>query len=86
MTNPSIASPASDLKTPQSVARFPLCVSIVVILEDFLGFCQRADIPPVTATREECRGMGVLLSFHVIRRHPASNAKHQGRKMRPSGG
>ena len=32
MTNPSIPSPASDLKTPQSVARFPLWVSIVVIL------------------------------------------------------
>jgi hypothetical protein len=32
MTNPSMPSPASDLKTPQSVARFPWWVSIVVIL------------------------------------------------------
>ena len=32
MTNPGVPSPASDLKTPQSVARFPLWVSIVVIL------------------------------------------------------
>ena len=32
MTTPSRPSPASDFKTPQSVARFPLWVSIVVIL------------------------------------------------------
>jgi len=32
MTNPGVPSPAGDLKTPQSVARFPLWVSIVVIL------------------------------------------------------
>ena len=32
MTNPSVPSPTNDPKTPQSVARFPLWVSIVVIL------------------------------------------------------
>ena len=32
MTNPSVESQAGDLKTPQFVARFPLWVSIVVIL------------------------------------------------------
>lgn len=32
MTNPSVQSQADDLKTPQSVVRFPLWVSIVVIL------------------------------------------------------
>jgi len=32
MNNPSIPSQADDLKTPQSAARFPLWVSIVVIL------------------------------------------------------
>ena len=32
MTNPGVPPPASDLKTPQSVARIPLWVSIVVIL------------------------------------------------------
>ena len=32
MTNPSLQSQADDLKTPQSVVRFPLWVSIVVIL------------------------------------------------------
>lgn len=32
MTNPSVPSPASDLKAPPSVVRFPLWVSIVVIL------------------------------------------------------
>ncbi len=32
MTNPSVPSQAGDLKTPQSVVRFPLWVSIVVIL------------------------------------------------------
>lgn len=32
MTDPSVPSPASDLKTPQPVARFPLWVYIVVIL------------------------------------------------------
>lgn len=32
MTTPSIPSPASDLKTPQSVGRFPWWVSLVVIL------------------------------------------------------
>jgi hypothetical protein len=31
MTNPGVPSPTSDLKTPQSVARFPLWVSVVVI-------------------------------------------------------
>ena len=29
--------------------------------------------------------MGVLLAFHVTRRHPARNVKQQGRKMPPSG-
>jgi len=32
MTNPGVPSSAGDLKTPQSVAHFPLWVSIVVIL------------------------------------------------------
>ena len=32
MTPSEVPSPASDLKTPQAVARFPLWVSIVVIL------------------------------------------------------
>jgi hypothetical protein len=32
MTSPGVPSPVSDRKTPQSVARFPLWVSIVVIL------------------------------------------------------
>ena len=32
MTDPSVPSPASDLKTPQPVTRFPLWVYIVVIL------------------------------------------------------
>ncbi|HEY7418696.1 MAG TPA: hypothetical protein VH593_26190 [Ktedonobacteraceae bacterium] len=32
MTNPSVQSQADNLGTPQSVARFPLWVSIVVIL------------------------------------------------------
>jgi hypothetical protein len=32
MTNPSVQSQVDDLRTPQSVLRFPLWVSIVVIL------------------------------------------------------
>jgi hypothetical protein len=32
MTNPSVQSQVDDLRTPQSVVRFPLWVSIVVIL------------------------------------------------------
>jgi hypothetical protein len=32
MTNPSVPSPAGDLKTPQLVVRFPAWVSIVIIL------------------------------------------------------
>jgi len=32
MTTPSRPSPASDLEMPQSVAHFPLWVSIVVVL------------------------------------------------------
>ncbi|HEX4203454.1 MAG TPA: hypothetical protein VHZ51_04505 [Ktedonobacteraceae bacterium] len=37
MTNPSASSQADDLQTPQSIARFPLWVSIVVILGALLS-------------------------------------------------
>jgi membrane-associated phospholipid phosphatase len=46
---------------------------------------KREGVLQTQRAKKTTRG-GVLLAFLVTRRHPASNAKQQGRKMPPSGG